>query len=217
MNGGSTREALERAIRSHLSRAEHEEAADLTVQGYAAEIYGFLLSFHGDEKAAGAVFASMKERLGRELPTLPAEISCGASAYAIARRAAVSHDRERGRLDALGSTLPVGSARRSSVRRDFGETAKYPSTEQHSRFTALRQSLPREDQELLVLRVDRELTWRELAFVLHEGVEAPSEADLVRGAARLRERFRRIKAYLLELGLREEVVDAEGNLLGVDP
>ena len=70
----------------------------------------------------------------------------------------------------------------------------------------LREELPAEDQALLILRVDKQLDWNELAQVLSED-ELAGDA-LRRESARLRKRFQMIKERLRkraeEEGLLEE-------------
>jgi RNA polymerase sigma-70 factor (ECF subfamily) len=64
--------------------------------------------------------------------------------------------------------------------------------------------LPQEDQELLMLRVDRDLPWDALAEVLRGDDEIPLTPDVrKREAARLRKRFQLIKDRLREMARRE--------------
>ena len=60
-----------------------------------------------------------------------------------------------------------------------------------------RRQLDEDDQTLLVLRVDRNLAWRDIALVLL-GEEADPE-DVTRKAATLRKQFERVKERLREL------------------
>ena len=58
-----------------------------------------------------------------------------------------------------------------------------------SRFAELRDALPDDDRELLVLRVDKALSFDEIVRVTSEpGIEL-APADLKRESARLRKRF----------------------------
>ena len=75
-----------------------------------------------------------------------------------------------------------------------------------SRFAELRDALPPDERELLILRVDRRLAWTDLARAMHDGEAEPSADELSRGAARLRKRFQVIKQKLLEIGRREGLV-----------
>jgi RNA polymerase sigma-70 factor (ECF subfamily) len=61
---------------------------------------------------------------------------------------------------------------------------------------ALRNQLPADDQALLVLRIDKGLSWNELAAVFSGQGDALEEAELLRWAVRLRQRFAAIKRKL---------------------
>jgi RNA polymerase sigma-70 factor (ECF subfamily) len=63
----------------------------------------------------------------------------------------------------------------------------------------LRDQLAAPDRMLLVLRVDRELGWDELARVFLDQPDPPA-GELKREAARLRKRFQLIKQKLVQLG-----------------
>jgi RNA polymerase sigma-70 factor (ECF subfamily) len=56
----------------------------------------------------------------------------------------------------------------------------------------LRESLSDEDRDLLVLRVERGLAWKEIAAAFLDE-EAPSVDAITREAARLRQRYRSIR------------------------
>jgi RNA polymerase sigma-70 factor (ECF subfamily) len=68
---------------------------------------------------------------------------------------------------------------------------------------ALREKLEPDDQMLLILRVDRQMEWRDLALVMSEEADPsaarPDDDVLDREAARLRKRFERAKSELKRL------------------
>jgi RNA polymerase sigma-70 factor (ECF subfamily) len=205
------RETLERDIRHRLDEGDHAGAATLAIRGYGAEIYGFLMAFHRDEQDCAEVFSRFSERLWRDLPGFRGDSSFRTWAYALARHASLNYVRDRRRRERRQKPLPDASALPALVAEVRSQTVSYLRTERRSRFRALRESLPAEDQALLVLRVDRGLAWNELAVVLHDGPEPLGEDELKREAARLRKRFQLLKARLLELGRKAGVVgdDAE--------
>lgn len=60
---------------------------------------------------------------------------------------------------------------------------------------------------LLILRVDRNMPWRDLALIMMEDSDAEAGAAAVeREAARLRKRFERIKADLKHLATRAGLI-----------
>jgi RNA polymerase sigma-70 factor (ECF subfamily) len=63
----------------------------------------------------------------------------------------------------------------------------------------LRQTLPPDDQMLLILRVDGGMDFRELAVAMAANDAVSDDAELDREAARLRKRFERVKERLREL------------------
>jgi len=61
---------------------------------------------------------------------------------------------------------------------------------------ALRDELPVDDRMLLILRVDRELSWEVIARTLMDELEEPGEDDIRRESARLRKRFQLVRQRL---------------------
>ena len=82
-------------------------------------------------------------------------------------------------------------------------------TETKTRLQALRDALPEEDRMLLVLRMDRQLAWNELARVLAEadGDVPLDDAALAKEAARLRKRFQLVKDRLREQAKKEGLIE----------
>ena len=87
------------------------------------------------------------------------------------------------------------------------QTVEFLRTEKRTRLQALRDALPEEDRMLLVLRVDRQLAWNELARILGEGGEGLDAQALGREAARLRKRFQLVKDRLRELAKKEGLIE----------
>jgi RNA polymerase sigma-70 factor, ECF subfamily len=78
------------------------------------------------------------------------------------------------------------------------------------RFQELRAQLPEADQALLILRVDRDLGWLELAEILLGPESDPTSEQLKTEAARLRKRFQLVKSRLRELVEEAGLLDADG-------
>jgi RNA polymerase sigma-70 factor (ECF subfamily) len=207
--GSADREELEQAIRHHLGQKDHAGAATLALRGYGAEIFGFLLAFHRDEQEAAEVFSSFSERLWRDLGTFQGASLFRTWLYVLARHASLNHRRDARRRDRRQQPLPEGSELSAIAEQVRSETVSYLRSERRSRFVALRESLPPEDQALLILRVDRGLAWNDLAQVLHEGGTPLGQSELKREAARLRKRFQLLKERLLELGRSAGVVSED--------
>jgi RNA polymerase sigma-70 factor, ECF subfamily len=124
------------------------------------------------------VFAQFCEDLWRAIPQFRRDATMRTWAYKLAR-AALSHfarDPFRRRAEPFASedynALVVGLS--SMVAREHAS----------ARLEAARAALDREDQQLLVLRIDRKLAWADIADVM--SIEASA----------LRKRFERIKQRL---------------------
>lgn len=164
------------------------------------------MAFHRDETMASEVFSEASERLWRGLPGFAWQSSFRTWAYAVVRRAAMAYQRDTRRRARRQEALPEGSALTAVAEQVRSATLEHLKTETKTRAAALRESLPREDQELLILRLDKGLSWNELAQVLNEGESELGADALKREAARLRKRFQLAKEKLLALARREGLV-----------
>ena len=76
--------------------------------------------------------------------------------------------------------------------------------ENRDRLQALRESLPDDDQELLILRIDKGMSFRDIATVVSDpGADEPA---LTRASARLRKRFQLVKERMRDAARREGLV-----------
>lgn len=197
------REVVEADVRAACDAGDHARGATLALRGYGPEVYGFLSALHRDGADADDVFAQFSANLWRGLPTFAWSCTLRTWAYTLARNTSHRFRRgeRRGRVevgleDAERIADEIRTATRSYLRTDF-----------KNKFAELRASLPPEDQELLILRVDRGLAWNELALALNN--EPP--ADVAREAARLRKRFQLLKDKLLELGRQHGLVTSNAS------
>jgi RNA polymerase sigma-70 factor, ECF subfamily len=194
---GAPREA---AIRARMEAGDIDGGATEAIRLYGPEIYGFLLALgHGDEPAADEVFSAFCEHVWRGLPGFTWRSSLRTWVYCVARNDFSAH-RRSARRSALRE-VPLCScpevAEAAACART--ETLSFVRTERRREIDRLRDELPEEDRSLLILRVNRELTWLELARIFL-GEEVTSPEALQRESARLRKRFQIIKQRLLQLG-----------------
>jgi RNA polymerase sigma-70 factor (ECF subfamily) len=197
------RAALEQQIRALCDAGDKRRAATLLLEGYGRELLGFLMSRLRDDDAAREVFSRFTEALWRGLDGFrwrcPARVWC----YTLARHAASRYIREaqRGRMRAvpLSRAGPL-SAIEQKIRT---ETLTLARTETKSRMARLRERLPVDDQTLLILRISRNLSWKEIAQVMfHEG-EVGEDSVLRKEAVRLRQRYQSAKEKLQQLAMEE--------------
>ena len=190
------REAIEARIEGRLELGELSEAATEALRGYGAEILGYVVSILRDESAASDVFADFCEDLWKGIPGFRRQCSFRTWAYKLAWNAARMHWRDpfRRRVRRLATEeykqvaecLLVSSLRRDPLVAD--------------RVTRMRESLRPDDQTLLILRVDRGLSWKEIAEVLAETEVAPPDP------AALRKRYERLKQCVAQWAQREGLI-----------
>lgn len=201
----------EGTIREHLQRGDVDGAATRALRLYGAEIFGFLLALYkGDAPAADEGFARFSEQLWRGLSGFAWGSSLRTWAYGVARNAFRAEKRAANRRNRRFALFPheAGSPSGSSPRNPLeaaiaevrSKTRSSVRAARSSKIAELRASLAPEDQMLLILRVDRDLQWIELARIFLGGEEEPTEHALSRESARLRKRFQLIKKRLLDLG-----------------
>ena len=90
-----------------------------------------------------------------------------------------------------------------NVARNTWKDAREPylQTEVKDAVRQLRAALSQDDRDLLTLRIDRELPWKEIAHVLIDETEVSSDADIARFEAALRHRFSEVKKRLRRLAM----------------
>lgn len=206
MLDGEARDALEREIRRRCETGDRQQAATLLLEGYGREILGFLTSRLADHDAASEVFSRFTEDLWRGLARFRWQCSARVWCYTLARHAASQHIRELRRR--RRHHVPLSRGGTPSELRADSRTATPPSarTESKRLITRLRERLSPNDQMLLILRINRCLSWSEVAQVMfHEG-EVVSESVLAREATRLRKRYEVAKQKL------RAMAEAEGLL-----
>ena len=188
-------------------RGDHAGAAERIVRGYGPELFSFLAAFHRNDSEANDAFSDLAEAVMRGLPGFAWQSTLRTWLYGIARNVSYRHRRNEARR-----RRRVGEAETSTlegvVHQVRTETAAFMRTEKKTRLQALRDSLPEDDRMLLVLRVDRDLAWSDLARVLHDGDEGQlDDATLTREVARLRKRFQLVKERLRDLAKKEGLLD----------
>jgi RNA polymerase sigma-70 factor (ECF subfamily) len=94
---------------------------------------------------------------------------------------------------------------------DWSRTRPWLRTDVKERIRALRSQLEPYEQTLLELRIDRRLSWTDVAKRLADAEEPLSPEALARRAAVLRQQFQRIKARLRTLAREAELLSRESS------
>jgi RNA polymerase sigma-70 factor (ECF subfamily) len=195
----------ETAIREAHERGDLDAAVRAGLDRYQAELYSFLCARLRSESDAHEVFGQLTEDLWRGIARFRWQCSFRTWLYTLARHAAIRFERspanQAGRRAGLSRAPEPAAAERTRTR-------PYLRTDVKDRFAALRATLSPDEQSLLILRVDRGLSWEEVARVMHDGDPAP--ATLTRQATNLRQRFRQLTRRLRQRASVEGLLDDEG-------
>ena len=187
----------EALIREAFDRGDFRAATTRALDLYGGEIYGWLAGMMPSPDDADDAFSVFAERLFVGMDRFRWACSMRTWAYRLAHNA--RRDVRRASKADRHQPIPTDAAITALVARLRTATATFMRDDKKEAFARLRDELPEDDRELLVLRVDRGLEWIDLARVFLDG-ETSNDEDLKREAARLRKRFQLVKEKLREEG-----------------
>lgn len=178
---------LEAEVRRCCTSRDWARGTTLAVEGYGPQVLGYLVARTRDEAEAHDVFARWSEDIWRGLASFRWESSLRTWGYRLAHNARVRHQQR----DRMRNYVPLSGAPEilAMVAQVRTATAQHLRTEVKDAISKLRDALAEDDRSLLILRVDRGLSWAEIAAV-HDDPDR---------AATYRKRFERAKARLAAL------------------
>jgi len=186
-------QVLDDRIKALLAAGDASGAVTEALRALGPDVLGFVSGVLGNDADADEVFAVVSERLWRSLAAFEWRCSLRTWSHVIARheierfrRGARRHVHGRVRISELAEVIAAVEAQTRSEQRSARQLA----------IARLRDELPPEDRALLVLRVDRELPWDEVALAFSEDPDKSSEEEIKRESARLRKRFELLKKRL---------------------
>jgi len=181
--------ALESTIARYLDARDFEAAASAIVRGYGPEIVGYLASLARDLDRAHDVFSQVCEDIWRGLPDFRREASTRTWLYKLAWRAWLRHERDAFRRHGRPLVTEQMSRLAAEVR---STTALHLKTGVKDAVARLREKLTPDEQSLLVLRIDRDLAWSEIASIMSSPGHEVAPPTLAK-------RFERVKTKLRKL------------------
>ena len=183
--------AGEEAIRAAFDAGDHRAAMDLAVRRYGAELLGYMISVLRSEEWAREVFARLLEDLWKGFERFEWRSSFRTWAYRAARNAVI-RAKERDRRPARLDTETMAAIEAAP---DKSTTLPHLRTENKEWLARFREGLDPDEQTLLTLRLDRRMSWNDVALVL---LGDDAHEDLPRASATVRKRFDRLKQRLRE-------------------
>ena len=187
----TSREEIDREVRAAIDAGDRGRATEAALRGYGPELIGWLCSSFSDVHDAHDAFSELSEDLWRSFTRFDFRCSLRTWCYMLARQAAgrVRATPSRAREE-LVSSLPSVVHAATHV----WNTTRVEAQREEDVYARIRGELAADDQTLLVLRVDRDLAWRDIALVMLG--EDAGDDELVRKAAALRKQFERVKDQL---------------------
>jgi RNA polymerase sigma-70 factor, ECF subfamily len=190
----------ERAIRALCEAGSYDEATTAALRRYGVELLGFLRALAGDHDLAADAFGELGEDVWKGLPRFRWESSLRSWLYSLARNALAQLRRDPRRRRDRNLPLSVAPEMAAVVRT---VTREIQRTEVKDGFRMLREQLDPEEHELLLLRLDRGLAWKDIARILG------GDGDLDARAAALRKRFERARQRLKKLAIEHGLIGRE--------
>lgn len=184
---------VEEQIARLRATGQLKEVATLAIESYGAEVLRFLELMLHDHADSADAFSQACEDLWKGLPRFEGRASMKTWFYTLARHAA-----SRLRRSAHPHRLTGVSEVSDIAERVRSRTRPHLRTEVKVGFAAIRETLDEADRLLLVLRVDRAMSWTDVARVMADEGDDDSDEQVTRAAARLRKRFQSVKESIRE-------------------
>lgn len=182
-------EAPEAEVGRLLEAGDLPSAAAAILRGYGPAILSYLAALARDEDRADDAFSQFCEDLWRGLPGFRRDASVRTWAYKLAWHAWLRSERDAFRRHGRPLATEEISRLAAEVR---STTALHLRSEAKDAVARLRGQLTPAEQSLLVLRVDRGLSWSEVAVVMSTPEENLDPQTVAK-------RYQRVKTKLRKL------------------
>ena len=182
-------ETLEAEIGGLLEAGDLPSAAAAILRGYGPSIFSYLAALARDEDRADDAFSQFCEDLWRGLPGFRRDASVRTWAYRLAWHAWLRNERDAFRRRERPLVTEEISRLAAEVR---STTAVHFRSEAKDAVARLRMQLTPAEQSLLVLRVDRGLSWSEVAVVMSTREESLDAQTVAKRFQRVKNRLRKL-------------------------
>jgi RNA polymerase sigma-70 factor (ECF subfamily) len=194
-------DGIDASVRDLVTEQQLELATTRTLEHYGPELLGFLSALARDHTLAADAFALASERIWQNLESFRWEASLRTWTYQIARNAFYRLQRDSSRRASNQLPMSVVTSIEQVCR---NPTEPYRRTDVKETFRRLRDALEPLDHEILILRLDRNMSWKDIARAL---ADDDATDTVEQRAATYRKRFERTKDKLRELAVEHGLVD----------
>jgi RNA polymerase sigma-70 factor (ECF subfamily) len=200
-------EETEIVARKAWDAQDYEAVTAAVLEAYGPELYSFLLARFGLWTShAEDVFSDFTEDLWRSLPTFQWRCSIRAWCYKLARSAAARFRRSPHNRAQRCIPLSAAHSVEELMVRLRTSTRPHLRTDVKDQIQKLREKLTTEERDLLIMRIDRKLSWREVAFAMLGPDDETDDENLRKMEVRLRQRFAEVKKRLKQLAIEAGLV-----------
>jgi RNA polymerase sigma-70 factor, ECF subfamily len=196
-------EDIETAVSEACERGDLDAAMRSGLAAYGEEVFSFLVARLRDDDIAAEVFSQACEDLLGSLSTFRWRCTLRTWFYRLARSAAARYLRSPQNRAERRVPLSQVSELANNIR---SRTLVHLRSEVKDGMRALRDQLDADEQQLLLLRVDRDLSWNEIAEIMSDDDD---DAELARTSARLRQQFGKLKERLRDLAIAQGLLTSE--------
>jgi RNA polymerase sigma-70 factor (ECF subfamily) len=197
-------DAVENEARALAASGDVNGAVTVGIQGYGDEVYSFVMARVRDDDVAADIFGQTCADLLASMPAFQWRCSLRTWFYRLARASAVKYQRQPGNRPDRRVALSQVSDALDQVR---SRTQLHLRSEVKDRLRALRDQLDPDEQQLLMLRIDRDLGWSEIAEIVDDEDDPQAVA---RASARLRQQFQALKERLRDLAIADGLLSGTG-------
>ena len=197
--GDSKRSVVEQEIDEAIEEGAYREAVAAGLEEYGGEWFGYLVDSAKSKQDADEIYGRFSLDLVEGIEGFDGRSSFRTWGYAVLRNARNQFYRRDNRRGEREEPLEEYDEISQIVERTRTSTKEWKKTSVKESFARLiREELNPEDRDIVTLRVDRELAWREVARVMLEESN-PDDGDIKRESRRIRKRFERAKEKIRRL------------------
>jgi RNA polymerase sigma factor (sigma-70 family) len=194
-------------IETLLDAEDYDEALTSILVEYGGEVYGYLLRRLGRRDAADDVYQQVSYRMLLTLPEYRRETCVRAWVYMKVRQEMKAFLQGNRRYHAECMSAAELSRMTALIERVRTRTAMRTETRMIVR--SLADELDPLDQDLIIFRVDKQLSWKDITHLINES----SDEQYKEGT--LRQRYRRAKERLRELAREANLGSGDDDILDV--
>ena len=194
---------LDEQVRGWVVQGDVSRATTELLRSLGPEVLGFLYGILDSEADADEVFGATSERVWKALHGFQWRCTLRTWVYVIARNEAVRFLKGARRRN-QGHVTPSELEDAIVAIRDTTRSTR--RTEKDDKLAMLRNELATDDRALLVLRVDREMAWEDVALTFLSESDGATSDRVRREAARLRKRFQIVRRRLTERAREEGLI-----------